>query len=206
MPRPFESVDHPSRLPFGGLGRHGGGFPSSSPLAGRSLAFGPSGHDRLSSLSFDGLDGLDDLEMNDVTNLEGYAEHSDHSNAQMQPNNFNKQQVTVNQEMVPSLGQADRNFLQFLQSHFQMHDDDQPAETATAGGVSGIESRKSIALSALLPPSSTSRIVATQGLMHILALATNDLIAVAQAKTIEGPPRAVEDLGDIYLTTRHSGR
>jgi meiotic recombination protein REC8 len=203
MPRPFESADHPSRLSFGGLGRHGGGFPSSSPLAGRSLAFRPGGHDRLSSLSFD---GLDDLEMDDVTNLEGYAEHSDHSTAQMQANNFNKQQVTMNQELVPRLGQADRNFLQFLQSHFQMQDDDQTAETATAGGVSGIESRKSIALSALLPPSSTSRIVATQGLMHILALATNDLIAVAQAKTIEGPPRAVEDLGDIYLTTRHSGR
>lgn len=179
VPRPFDSYDLSSRRYQRGLGKPGSRFSSASPLARRGLPQNLFGHDSLSSLSLRDFGDVHDDDLGDFIGAgsDGFAEPND---------NALESQVTL-----ASLDNNDRNFLDFLQTRVQC--------SKTEQGSPGVQK---IAFSELLPPVSTSRAVATQALLHVLTLATKDLIQVSQAKRCRGAPYVIEDLDDIRLQTR----
>lgn len=79
-----------------------------------------------------------------------------------------------------------RNFLEFVEAEVARLDAD---DAGDAGDVDGIDDRGRITFETLLPPTTNSAIVAAQGLLHCLALATKALLEVKQ----------VEDFGEIWL-------
>lgn len=170
-----------SRHYYGGLGRPGSRFPSASPLAGRSLRRDIFGHDSLSSLSLKDFGDFHDDE------LDGFVGEGT-SEAPAERSKF-ESQLTVS-----SLDDTDRNFLDFLHARAQ-------SVKASGEGVGSPGSRK-IAFSQLLPPDSTSRAVATQALMHVLTLATKDMLQVSQSKRCRGPAYVIDDLDEIRLRIR----
>jgi hypothetical protein len=179
VPRPFHSYDPSSRRYQRGLGKPVSRFSSASPLARRGLPQNLFGHDSLSSLSLRDFGDFHDDDLGDFIEAgsDGFAEPND---------NALESQVTL-----ASLDNNDRNFLDFLQTRVQ--------GSKTEQGSPGIQK---IAFSELLPLVSTSRAVATQALLHVLALATNDLIQVSQGKRCQGAPYVIEDLDEIRLQAR----
>ncbi|PLB39061.1 Rad21/Rec8 N terminal domain protein [Aspergillus candidus] len=143
---------------------------STSPLAGRSLPF-----------DIDALTGLD-LEANDLANLEDLdlgdylqTNHYSDQNAGVEGVQGRNQLDSQNTHL-STLDQESVNFLEFLTVKI---DGQMTASTHGPGGTasSGV---KQITFSALIPPESSSRAVATHGLMHTLTLATKGFIIVAQ--------------------------
>jgi meiotic recombination protein REC8 len=162
------------------LGRPGSRFSSASPLARRGLPQDRFGHDILSSLSLRDFGEFNDDDLDDFihgVDSDGYAEPND---------NAFESQITL-----ASLDNNDRNFLDFLQTHMQ---------SSKAGQeLSGVQQ---IAFSELLPPAFTSRAVATQALLHVLTLATKDVIQVSQGRRCRGAPYVIEDLDEIRMKIR----
>lgn len=180
VPRPFDSFDLSSRRYNRGLGRPGSRFSSASPLARRGLPQNLFGHDSLSSLSLRDFGDFHDDDLGGFlygTGSDGFAEPND---------NAFESQITL-----ASLDNNDRNFLDFLQTRVQ--------NSKAGKGSPGIQK---IAFSELLPPASTSRAVATQALLHVLTLATKDVIHVSQGKLSKGVPYIIEDLDEIRLSIR----
>lgn len=173
IPRPFDSFDRSSRRHFGRSNRLAGRFANLSPLAGRGLRQVLSGHDRLSSLSLDGFDDLNDNEMGAYMGEDVALAHGD----------YEEPGAAETQETVSSLGHDDRNFFDFLESRAQ-----------------GQTHAQKMSFSSIFPAESTSRSVATQALMHVLTLATKNVIRVSQGRPSRGLPCKMEDLGEIYLT------
>lgn len=177
VPRPFDAYDLSSRRHNRGLGRPGSRFSSASPLARRGLPQNLFGHDSLSSLSLRDFGEFQDDDLGDFLHgagSDGIAEPND---------NAFESQITL-----ASLDNNDRNFLDFLQTRVQSSKDDKGSQK--------------IAFSELLPPASTSRAVATQALLHVLTLATKDVIQVSQGKRCQGPPYVIDDLDEIRLSIR----
>lgn len=77
--------------------------------------------------------------------------------------------------LASSLDQESLNFLDFLNSKTQPEPDDGGDQHGKQDTTSEITS-----FSSLLPPENTSRIVATQALMHVLTLATKGFLGVRQ--------------------------
>ncbi|EED15426.1 Rad21/Rec8 N terminal domain protein [Talaromyces stipitatus ATCC 10500] len=181
VPRPFNGYDSSSRR-YRGFGRPGSRFSSASPLARRGLPRDLFGRDSLSSLSLrDFGEFHDDDDLGDfphATGSDGFAESSN--------NNAFESQVTL-----ASLDNNDRNFLDYLQTRVQ--------GTKVGRDSPGIQK---ISFSELLPPTSTSRAVATQALLHVLTLATKNVIQVSQGKRCRGAPYAIDDLHEIRLSIR----
>ncbi|GAM37642.1 Arg5,6 homolog [Talaromyces pinophilus] len=180
VPRPFDAYDLSSRRYNRGLGRPGSRFSSASPLARRGLPQNLFGHDSLSSLSLRDFGEFQDDDLGDFLHgagSDGIAEAND--------NGF-ESQVTL-----ASLENNDRNFLDFLQTRVQSSKADK--------GSPGIQK---IAFSELLPQASTSRAVATQALLHVLTLATKDVIRVSQGKCCQGAPYVIDDLAEIRLSVK----
>lgn len=140
---------------------------SASPLAGRSL---PLDIDTLTGLEYEANDlaNLGDLDLGDYlqTNL-----YSDQNSGVQGRNQFNSQNTHLS-----TLDQESINFLDFLTIKIESH------MTASAHGPddTALSRVKQISFSALIPPESSSRAVATHGLMHTLTLATKGFINVAQ--------------------------
>ncbi|KAF3490706.1 Rad21/Rec8 N terminal domain-containing protein [Arthroderma uncinatum] len=83
-----------------------------------------------------------------------------------------------------SLDQETVNFYEYLKSRIE--------EDLEAGaGVPGVS------FTSLLPPELSSRIIATQALLHVLTLATNGALRVKQE--VASSPRSVQDTGDIFM-------
>ncbi|PLN86142.1 Rec8 like protein-domain-containing protein [Aspergillus taichungensis] len=143
---------------------------SASPLAGRSLPFDI---DALTGLEFEANDlaNMRDLDLGDYfqTNL-----HTD-QNAGMEGvqdrNQFNSQHTHLS-----TLDQESVNFLDFL----TMKIAGQMTESTNGPDGTAFAGLKQITFSALIPPESSPRAVATHGLMHTLTLATKGFIHVAQ--------------------------
>lgn len=163
---------------YGGLGKRGSRFPSASPLAGRGLPRDLFGHGSLSSLS------LKDFGEFNNDDLGGFIDEGD--NDEHAGRSKFESQATVS-----SLDDTDKNFLDFLKTGAQ-------STELSQGSMTSPRSSK-IAFSKLLPPESTSRTVATQALMHVLILATKDVLRVSQVKRCHGPPNVIDDLDDIRL-------
>lgn len=88
------------------------------------------------------------------------------------------------------LDQETINFYEYLQTRIE--DDDDDDDDRKAGVCSS-----GVSFTSLLPPRSSSRIVATQALLHVLTLATNGALRVQQE--VANKPRSVQDAGDIIL-------
>lgn len=186
IPRPFDSFDRSSRRHFGRSNRLPGRLANLSPLAGRGLRQDLAGYDRLSSLSLDDFGDLNDSDIGAYLGEDIPLDDADLFRDAEGPD------AAETQETVSSLGHADRNFFDFLESQAQAvkPDRDQAAGTMPL---------QKMSFSSIFPVKSTSRSVATQALMHVLTLATKNVIRVSQRRATQGLPYSIEDLGEIYL-------
>lgn len=169
-----------------GFGRARSRLTSASPLAGRGFPFDS---EALNVLSIPGnelgeLDNLDDFDISQYPHTELATEHGrafedrimgagheTHSVVQgLQVLNDESQKSTLDQESL--------NFLKYLESLFMTTTPANEEEVYDPNGPAG--EIKSITFSTLLPPQKTSHIVATQGLMHVLTLATRGILSVHQ--------------------------
>lgn len=126
------------------------------------------------------------------------------------------QTAAQSQWLAATLDQESRNFLEFVQNRIEAL----PAAAtgpgtpvtkrrgeAEADDIDGQhqdtspESTKEVSFSALLPPESNTRVVATQGLMHVLTLATKGILAVRQERDTDenGNENA---FGEIFLSVK----
>ncbi|RAK96871.1 Rad21/Rec8 N terminal domain protein [Aspergillus ibericus CBS 121593] len=169
-----------------GLGRPRSRLTSASPLAGRGFDI-----EALHSLAIPGNEGdemnnLDDFDISQYLHTELDADNAGvldekpvieagptriHAFQSLQAFNDDSQKSTLDQESL--------NFFEYLTTRLT---------TATENnkeGWTGLQSNlaeavKTMSFSTLLPPQKTSRVVATQGLMHVLTLATKGILAVHQ--------------------------
>jgi hypothetical protein len=204
LPRQFENQELPTRRQPGGFGRLGR-LTSSSPLAGRSLAIDPVGHDRLSSLSLTGddFDILDSFDMEAYLGDERDMGRADTFNAFGGGPDAGVQGSPEAEETLANLSQVDRNFLEFLKGRIKSQ---QATVTASNMPTSQLgRSKKEMTLCMLLPPENTTRAVATQGLMHVLTLATQNILVVHQDDgdaDFADEHEANDPYGEIYLRIR----
>lgn len=206
-----------------GFGRPWSRLASSSPLAGRGLSFDLAGRDRLSSLSIPGnadddLDMLGDFDLNfylrsddhdaDHNETRGESSHNPFLTPRRAATAANRQSPTRLQLLASTLDQESLNFLDFLKTQIEVlnaidvettqDDEDFESDNLTKGKnpVRRISDENEIAFSALLPPKKTNHVVATQGLMHILTLATKGILEVHQDEARE--EKSDEDYGTRY--------
>ena len=174
-----------------GLGRPRSRLTSASPLAGRGFPFDIEG---LNSLSIPGNEGdemnnLDDFDISQYLHTELETDYAGvfgenlvnetsprriHAFQSLQAFNDDSQRSTLDQESL--------NFFEYLTTKLMTTATKHDGEGWAAGLESNLpaEEMKSLLFSMLLPPQKTSRIVATQGLMHVLTLATKGILAVHQ--------------------------
>jgi meiotic recombination protein REC8, fungi type len=223
LPRPFESVDLSARRPVASFGRVGHYFASSSPLAGRGLGLDPSGRNRHSSFSVpridsEDLDTLGDLDLNtylgdevhgDLANVGPLGDlgscHAFEPGLAIETRTDNEFQ-----RLSSTLDQDSRNFLEFMRN--QVESLTPGIDVAEGKRPRNVEDNsiekillKEVTLSLLLPPETTTRAVATQALMHILTLATKDILAVRQETSHEvaqGENGTQEAFGEIILSLK----
>lgn len=159
-----------------GLGRPRSRLTSASPLAGRGFPYD------IDTLSIPGHhdDDLDKLEGFDLSNyldgdgdLAGIGEsHSTAAAARAGPSARSQELQNSLTESV--MDQEGLNFLDFLAGKIDSLRGTGETETEAAAAAD------EITFSTLLPVEKTNRAVATQGLMHILALATKGFLRVRQ--------------------------
>ncbi|KAL4904592.1 hypothetical protein BDW74DRAFT_178685 [Aspergillus multicolor] len=168
MPESVASFGRAASVGPTGIGRRNR-LTSASPLAGRGFPYD------LDNLTIPGnLDNnLDKLEGVDLTNyLDDNAPGDSNSTAEaVRPSQRSQQLQNSLTESV--MDQEGLNFLDFLATKI---DSQKSADEATADASDNAE----ITFSTLLPPPKTTAAVATQGLMHILALATKGFLRVRQ--------------------------
>ncbi|KAJ5732471.1 hypothetical protein N7493_003952 [Penicillium malachiteum] len=142
----------------GRMGRSRGRLTSASPLSGRGYL---DPHERQSSLSALGIeDGLEGIEEDlDITRyLEGELATDNEDIRAL------SRRASAIHQVAEQLDQESLNFFDFIQDRAQEKSGDKPM----------------LAFSELLPPTQTSRAVATQGLMNVLTLATKGVLTVEQ--------------------------
>ncbi|GKZ19333.1 hypothetical protein AbraIFM66951_005562 [Aspergillus brasiliensis] len=169
------------------FGRARSRLTSASPLAGRGFPFDA---EALNVLSIPGnelgeLDNLDDFDISQYLHTELATEnhrafdedqimgagHETHSVVQ-------GLQVLNDESQKSTLGQDSLNFLKYLETILMTEipaNEEGRYDLNVPLGEFG-----SVAFSTLLPPQKTSHIVATQGLMHVLTLATRGVLSVHQ--------------------------
>ena len=130
---------------------------SASPLAGRGLPLDLAvGDDRLNN----SLDSeADTLGIIDDLGGDSYSLQDE------------QQQTAMHAVEMENLDQESVNFVEFIKTQIVQHEDDQSK---------GKHGNDEIAFTTLLPPNKTSAVVATQGLMHVLVLATKGVLEVQQ--------------------------
>ncbi|PWY90446.1 hypothetical protein BO94DRAFT_489855 [Aspergillus sclerotioniger CBS 115572] len=171
-----------------GLGRPRSRLTSASPLAGRGFPFDIEG---LNSLSIPGNEGdelnnLDDFDISqylhtelETDNAGGLNEHPKNENGPGRIRTFQSLQAFNDDSQKSTLDQESLNFFEYLTTKLTTR---HGGEEWAAGLQPHLptEEVKKMSFSMLLPPQKTSRIVATQGLMHVLTLATKGVLTVHQ--------------------------
>lgn len=225
----FSSRGGPGPLSATGFRRPGGRLTSASPLAGRGLGLDLAGHDALSSLSIPGNEG-DDLDILGGFDLNTYLEgelDADRRAGAEAHDSFqlfgpaaavDTQTAAQSQWLAATLDQESRNFLDFVRNRIEAlpaaadhgtpvtkrRDEAEADDTLSEAERQNRESRKEITFSALLPPESNTRVVATQGLMHVLALATEGILAVRQKQGADENEGDENAFGEIFLCVNES--
>lgn len=169
----FGGQHMPTSASIGGVGgqqglisRRGSRLTSASPLIGRGAVGGDIDEFQLPG---SGIEGLDEFE------LFGPAAEVDTQTAGM------------SQWQRSALDGESIHFLEFVQTGIQ-----QKGETRDDVGSDEEDTQETIDFEALLPPETHSRIVAAQGLLHVLALGTKNLLKVKQQ----------EAFGPVTLSTK----
>ncbi|KAH8705629.1 hypothetical protein BGW36DRAFT_457046 [Talaromyces proteolyticus] len=193
--RPLNSFDRSSRRHFERSGRLNGRFPSASPLARRSLHQDLLGRDSLPGLSLDDFGSLYDDDLN------AYMEQGILSWRPETWHGTEGSSAIDAHATISSLGHDDRNFLEFLEIRMQAVE----YESGENEGRTGTPLLKESSFSQLFPTESTSCLVATQALMHVLTLATKDVIKVSQSYGAHHMLSNIEDMGEIYVTINGHG-
>jgi hypothetical protein len=125
----------------------------------------------------------DDVNFLEDIDLAGYlqSELDVGTNAEPKDETDRKRAAFRDRLLKSSMDQESLNFLEFLNLQLEEPAQD-PAEQDTGAGFLSLDASdgKEVAFSMLLPPESTSRTVATHGLMHILTLATKGFLSVYQ--------------------------
>ncbi|EFQ97196.1 Rad21/Rec8 N terminal domain-containing protein [Nannizzia gypsea CBS 118893] len=173
-----------------------GRLTSASPLAGRgNLQLLPS--DQEMDLDIDTFSGIDAAHYGDD---EGDGQPGEqplgHDNANDDDDERRGIQGPKWLRSSSSLDQETVNFYEYLQARIEEKEqkkEEEKEDRAVGGSHSGV----SVSFTSLLPPRSSSRIVATQALLHVLTLATNGALRVRQ--DVANKPRSVQDTGDIIL-------
>ncbi|XRM44074.1 R8 protein [Aspergillus tubingensis] len=169
-----------------GFGRARSRLTSASPLAGRGFPFDA---EALNVLSIPGnelgeLDNLDDFDISQYLHTELATEHGGAFEDQIMGAGHETHsvvqglQVLNDKSQKSTLDQESFNFLKYLESIFMTATPANEEEVYDPNGPAG--EIKSVTFSTLLPPQKTSHIVATQGLMHVLTLATRGILSVHQ--------------------------
>ncbi|KAM5443217.1 R8 protein [Microsporum ferrugineum] len=158
----------PDGLPNAAFRR--GRLRSASPLAGRGGMVNiqlPSDQD----FDMDTFSGIDAVHCGDE---DGQPEEQPDQERWIQKPNW--QSSSLDQETI--------NFYEYLKIRIE--------EDPEVGGAN-----PGVSFASLLPPKSSSRVVATQALLHVLTLATNGALQVQQ--DIANDPVSVQDTGDIFM-------
>jgi meiotic recombination protein REC8 len=193
IPRPFDSEEFSSQHQLNAMGRSYGRLASVSPLARRSRLGDPSNHERLSSLSIARGDFFDDEGPVTNFNLEGDVHHGQDydlmfDDYQQVPERepIGKQHTSKIQNILPSLNTEEINFFTFMEAHLV-----------------AIQPSAAIVFSNLLPPDTTSKVVATKGLIHLLTFATNGVVKIEQNAELlhhqDGDEETV-DFSEIFIS------
>ncbi|PYH91902.1 hypothetical protein BO71DRAFT_358419 [Aspergillus ellipticus CBS 707.79] len=179
-----------------GFGRPRSRLTSASPLAGRGFPFDIEG---LNGLSIPGQQGddmnLDDLDLSQYLHTELTAANDGIINenplADTYPGGIPSLQAMLDDSQKSNLDQESLNFFDFLTTKLatvstkpdsEQYDDE-------------VKETKAMTFTTLLPPQKTSRVVATQALMHVLTLATRGILSVHQ--------EAYEDLSSEEYGVRY---
>ncbi|GFF46437.1 hypothetical protein IFM58399_07796 [Aspergillus lentulus] len=153
---------------------------SASPLAGRGFQYD------LEGLAIPGTQE-DDVDFIEDVDLAGYlqSELDVGTNAEPKDETYGKRAAFRDRLMKSSMDQESLNFLEFI--NLQLEEPAQGSAEQDTVHETGADflrldasDGKKVAFSTLLPPETTSRTVATHGLMHILTLATKGFLSVYQ--------------------------
>ncbi|PYH45313.1 Rad21/Rec8 N terminal domain protein [Aspergillus saccharolyticus JOP 1030-1] len=180
-----------------GLMRPRNRLTSSSPLAGHGFPFDLDAPDNLHipGHELDDVNIFDDFDISQYLHPEMDQEHGEtHGDNIAAETGFPSASLRTHEDesQRSTLDQESLNFLDYLAARLE-------ALSSYTNEESGQEhggTNKTMQFSSLLPPAKTSRIVATQGLMHILALATKGLLTVCQD---EAQYTGGEEYGALYL-------
>jgi meiotic recombination protein REC8, fungi type len=159
----------------GVLSRRGSRLQTMSPLIGRGVpgvdSMGIAG---LQSDTYTNLAGIDDIDMVDANDYERYgpAVQVDTQTA----GQLQWQRAVLDSESI--------NFLAFVQG--AMEDAHASRNAARAGDEDDETLHDTIGFDVLLPPEQNTRIVAAQGLLHVLALGTKNMLQIEQEEAF-GP-------------------
>ncbi|KAL6239492.1 hypothetical protein BDW75DRAFT_198317 [Aspergillus navahoensis] len=166
-----ESVASFGRAPSvgpSGIGRAWNRLTSASPLAGRGF---PYDFDNLSLPGHldDDLDKLEGFDLGNYLDDNVMGDYNSNADVAGPPHRSQELQNSLTESVMDQEG---LNFLDFLAAKIEAQ---KPADEFAEGA-----SASEITFSTLLPPQKTSAAVATQGLMHILALTTKGFLRVRQ--------------------------
>ncbi|KAL1863645.1 hypothetical protein Plec18167_000741 [Paecilomyces lecythidis] len=225
LPRGFGSASEVARGHIG-FGRAGSRLTNASPLAGRGRGLDLAGQDLLSNVSLPGNEGGDIDVLGDF-DLETYLDgEMDGRGPETTTNGHDSfqlfgpaaavdtQTAAQSQWIASALDQESKNFFEFVKNTIDTIGVERSMVGEQKNGLGeglahAVTGSKEIAFSALLPPETNSRVVATQGLMHVLTLATKGIMGVRQAESApSSDPRRQDELqsifGDIFLTVKES--
>ncbi|KAF2773553.1 hypothetical protein EJ03DRAFT_101404 [Teratosphaeria nubilosa] len=156
----------------GGVGQHAGishrrgsRLTSASPLNGRGMPGAATSDDPGQGLPSDAMDGQD------FTNLDGFELFGVAAQVDTQTAGQSQWQRTA-------LDSESGNFLEFVKTGIE--EADQARDEAAMGDEEDDALRGSIDFEDLLRPDKNSHIVAAQGLLHVLALETKNLLSIQQ--------------------------
>ncbi|KAL4865822.1 hypothetical protein BDV12DRAFT_199791 [Aspergillus spectabilis] len=191
IPESAGSFGRDAGMALSGIGRARSRLISASPLAGRGFPYD------IDNMSIQGYhdDDLDKLEGFDLSH---YLEADDvgDSNSNAEAGATHRSQLELQNSLTESvMDKEGLNFLDFLA--VKINSLKLAEETAASD-----PDAKEITFSALLPPQKTSPAVATQGLMHTLALATKGFLNVSQEayKDQSSEEHGVRyEFGEIFL-------
>ncbi|KAE8350435.1 Rec8 like protein-domain-containing protein [Aspergillus coremiiformis] len=194
----------PAASHLAGRGRSRNRLASASPLAGRGFPFDVDTLDSLTLPEHDDIDVLGDFDLSQYLQAELFGADHGHAGEDANASTYSGQMTLQDRLSNSNLDQESLNFLDFLTTRLGVMPEEHvggPDEDDFNGSPRHSSYSKAIRFSALLPPEETSRSVATQGLMHILTLATKGYLLVHQ-KAYEDRStqyRVRYEFGEIFL-------
>ncbi|PIG83762.1 Rad21/Rec8 N terminal domain protein [Aspergillus arachidicola] len=186
-----------------GRGRSRNRLTSASPLAGRGFPFDAEAFDYLVLPGDDDIDVMSDFDLSQHLQTEPFSAGHGHTGDDANATTYSGRVTRRDHLSKCSLDQESLNFLGFLTRKLEVMPVEHGAtdEDCFINSPSTFYGGKAISFSALLPPSDTSPSVATQGLMHILTLATKGFLSVRQEDYEDRSTRyhVRYEFGEIFL-------